>query len=203
MRAGKDLIDKPIYSVTDGRHLGTVKDLYLDRNLERLEGLHLGSEGLFSRKSLVVPREGIMVLGVDAILTNAADVVAEKDDLAQTESWLRRDELRGREVDTPGGTKVGSIGDVLFDEESHVVGLSLGRVHVEGPIAENRMILRGAVVDTGDEDGRMTVDLAKAEQPSLDEVPEEKVATLAPKEQETAEAEAEDQEPSEQQKEEE
>ena len=33
MRPGKDFVGKPIYSITDGQHLGNVKDLLLDVEL--------------------------------------------------------------------------------------------------------------------------------------------------------------------------
>jgi hypothetical protein len=48
------------------------------------------------------------------------------------------------------------------------VGFSLGRVFVEGPVAKNRMIMKAAVLDTGRDDGLMTIDLSKAEQTSPD-----------------------------------
>jgi hypothetical protein len=44
MRLGKDLLDKPIISLTDGRNVGKVKDLYLDEQLEKITALYLGSE---------------------------------------------------------------------------------------------------------------------------------------------------------------
>jgi uncharacterized protein YrrD len=164
MRLGKDLIGKPIYSMTDGRLLGTVKDLYLDQDLELLTGIYLGSEGLIKRKSLLIARRSIMVFGVDAILAKSSEVVSDDEATKEAEHWLRREELQKREIDTPGGTKVGTIGDVLLDAEAHINGFSLGKVFVEGPVAESRRIMKGAVVDTGRDDGVMTVDLSKAEQ---------------------------------------
>jgi uncharacterized protein YrrD len=164
MRLGKDLIGKPIYSMTDGRLLGSVKDLYLDKDLELLTGIYLGSEGLIKRKSLLITRRNVNVFCIDAILAKASDVVTDDDEAKEAEHWLRREDLQKREIDTPGGTKVGSIGDILLDEEAHVVGFSLGKVFVEGPVAESRRILKGAIIDTGRDDGVMTVDLSKAEE---------------------------------------
>lgn len=164
MRLGKDLIGKPIYSMTDGRLLGNVKDLYLDPDLELLTGVYVGSEGLLKRKSLLIPRRSIMVFGIDAILAKASDVVTDDDQTEEAKHWLRREDLQKREIDTPGGTKVGTIGDVLLDGEARITGFSLGKVFVEGPVAESRRILKAAIVDTGRDDGLMTVDLSKAEQ---------------------------------------
>lgn len=164
MRLGKELIGKPIYSVTDGRFLGNVKDLYINDTLYWLAGIHLGTEGLLKRKSLLIHRDHVVVFGVDAVLVQKADVITDDKELTAASSWLRLSDLRGREVDTPGGTKVGSIGDVMLTEEAHIHGFTLGRVFVEGPIAELGTIPRDALIDTGKEDGRMTIDLPKVEQ---------------------------------------
>jgi uncharacterized protein YrrD len=168
MRLGKDLIGKPVYSMTDGRLLGTVKDLYLDQDLELLTGIYMGSEGLIKRKSLLIPRRSIMVFGIDAMLSKSSDVVTDDEQAEEAEHWLRREDLQKREIDTPGGTKVGTIGDILLDGEARIIGFSLGKVFVEGPVADSRRILKGAIVDTGRDDGTMTVDLSKAEQPEAD-----------------------------------
>ena len=167
MRLGKDLLDKPLISVTDGRIVGRVKDLYLDNNLERIVGLYLGSEGIFSRKSMLVSRDRLTLLGIDAILAADSDVVIDESGATEIDQWVRRQELVGREVDTTGGTKVGVIGDVIINDDDSVIGFKLARVFVEGPIAKKQAVAREVVVDTGAKDGVMTIDLAQAEQHSL------------------------------------
>lgn len=164
MRLGKDLIGKPIYSMTDGRLLGSVKDVYVDKDLEMLTGVYVGSEGLIKRKSLLIVRRNITVFGIDAILAKSSDVVTDDEKAEEAEHWLRREELQKREIDTPGGTKVGTVGDILLDGEARITGFSLGKVYVEGPVAGSRRIMKAAIVDTGRDDGTMTVDLSKAEQ---------------------------------------
>jgi len=163
MRYGKELIGKPIYSVTDGRFLGSVKDIYLDIDVGILNGIFLGHEGLFSRKARVIARDNIAVFGHDAVLVNASDVETDSNETPEVEIWLRRETVLGREIETPGGTKVGTVGDILFDEKARVVGFSLARVYVAGPVAEKRLILKEAVSDTGGKDGVVKVDLSKAE----------------------------------------
>jgi uncharacterized protein YrrD len=165
MRNGKDLIGKPIISIDRGRHLGTVRDLYVDNELRWLAGVYLGKDGLISRKSLIIRREDIVVFGEDVVLAKDVDVVTDDKTLEEASRWVRLDRLEGRQVDTPGGTRVGNIGDILLDDEARVTGVTLGRVHVEGPIAEKQIILQEAIVDSGSEDGAMTIELAKAERP--------------------------------------
>lgn len=166
MRNSKDLIGKSVVSIDEGRLVGSVRDVYLDENLEWLAGVHLGKEGLISRRSLLIRREDIAVFGYDFVLSRAADVVTDDKEFPSSERWIRLDKLQGREVDTTGGTRVGVIGDAILDDEARIIGFTLSRVFVEGPVAESRTIYQNAIVDNGQEDGRMTVDLAKVEEQS-------------------------------------
>lgn len=163
MRLGKELTGKPIISVSDGRFLGNVKDLYLDEELHWITGIYLGSEGLIKRTHNLISRENVVVFGIDAILVKNSDVVTSEKEFAPSALWLRFEKLRGREVDTPGGTKVGSVGDVIIGSEGEITGFVLAKVFVEGPIAAQGHIPREGLVDTGSEDKVMTIDLPKVE----------------------------------------
>jgi uncharacterized protein YrrD len=167
MRNSKELIGKPVFSLDEGRQLGTVRDIYVDRALAWLAGVHLGREGLLSRKSLLIPREAITVFGIDAVLAQRSGAVTDNKQLPESREWMRLDDLAGRQVDTPAGTRVGAISDVLLDDEARIVGFMLSRVQMSGPLAEHPVIPREAVIDTGHEDQVMTIDLALAEQHSL------------------------------------
>lgn len=164
MRFGKDIIGKPVISVNEGRHIGEVKDLYLNKELSQVMGLHLGREGLLKRKDLLIPLPNVKVLGIDAILVNRSDVVTDNNAFSDAETWIKVGDLKGRQVDTPGGTRVAIVGDVIVGDSAEVEGFAFARVYVEGPIADKRLIMRSAVLDTGNEDGAMTIDISKAEQ---------------------------------------
>lgn len=163
MRLGKDLLNKPIYTIDEGKLIGKVQDLYLDANYEVVLGLFLGTQGLVRRKSELIRAGDVVVLGVDAILVRGSDVITDDGALPEAKAWLRRDKLAGREADTPGGTRLGVVGDVIVDKAGGITGFALSKAYVEGPLAEKRVISRSVIIDTGQEDGRMTVDLAKLE----------------------------------------
>lgn len=167
MRLGKDLVNKQIISVTDGRSLGAAKDIYLSSDLTDITGIYLGSEGLIKRKHFLITRSDVVVFGIDAILVRTSDVITEENDLPESVAWVRLSKLSKREVDTPGGTKVAAIGDIILGEQGNITGFALSRVYVEGPIEKNGTIPRAAVIDTGDEDGVMTIDLTRAENPDV------------------------------------
>lgn len=171
MRLGKDLINKPIYTLDEGKLLGKVQDLYVDDALEVILGIYLGAQGLVRRRSQLIRSGDVSVFGVDAILVKSADVVTDDNELAAAKEWLRRDKLAGRDVDTPGGTRLGQLGDVVVDATGRITGFAMWKVFVEGPLAEKRVIDRGAVLDTGHVDGRMTVDLARLEAALVDAAP--------------------------------
>ena len=163
MRLGKDLINKPIYTLDQGKFLGKAQDLFLDDSLEVVLGLYLGSHGLVRRRAQLIRSSDVAVFGLDAILVKNGDVITDDGDLAAAKNWLRRDKLAGRQVDTPGGTRLGILGDIVLDATGRITGFGLSKVYVEGPLADKRIIDRGAVLDTGSEDGGMTVDLARLE----------------------------------------
>ena len=167
MRLGKDLVGKPIISVSDGRELGTVKDLYLDGYLTGVAGVYLGPVRVLGRRAQLIHGKDVTVFGVDAVLVKRSEAVTDSGEVPDWSKWVRRDRLHGRQAATTGGTKVGTIADVILDESMQIIGFSLARVFVEGPIAERRALVRGAVVDVGSEDDTMIVDLSIAERQSL------------------------------------
>ena len=168
MRLGKDLINKPIYTLDEGKLLGKVQDLYVDDSLEVVLGIFLGAQGLVRRRSQLIRSGDVSVFGADAILVKNADVVTDDSELTAAKEWLRRDKLAGRDVDTPGGTRLGQLGDVIVDATGRITGFAMWKVFVEGPLADKRIVDRGAVLDTGHVDGRMTIDLARLEAALID-----------------------------------
>jgi sporulation protein YlmC with PRC-barrel domain len=163
MRLGKDLIGKLIISITDGRSLGSVKDIYVNNDLRWITAVFTGHEGLIKRKLFLIPRDSVSVFGIDAILVKHNDVIVEEQEQPEVENWTRLSKLRGREVNTPGGTKVGSVGDIIIGEHGEITGFALSQVRVEGPIQQHGTIPRLALIDTGNEETVMTIDITKAE----------------------------------------
>jgi uncharacterized protein YrrD len=160
-----DYMNKPLISVTDGRRVGEIKDLYLDVHGRQVAAVLVGREGLINRKVTVVRRSDIQLYGRDAWLLRTSDDVAETLDEPPGD-WLAVGDLRGREVATDGGTKLGAVGDVELDDRGNLAGLTLARVAVQGPLAESRRVPIEAVTRLAVErDEPVIVDLARAEAP--------------------------------------
>jgi uncharacterized protein YrrD len=167
MRVAQEIMNIPVISANDGQEVGKVKGLYIDDNLTHLLAISLGSEGLFSRKETLIKWPDVVTFGQDAILIKDSDCVMETDEVEGAEEFVERDEINGRSVETPGGTKIGRIGDLIFDEKAMIGGFALSQIYVSGPIAAGRAVSRKAIVDVGDEDGVMTIDLSEAEKAEL------------------------------------
>ena len=84
MITSKDHSGKPLISITDGKKLGELKDLYLDQEMRQVTAVFLGKEGLISRKTLVIPRSSIQVYGIDAWLVSGSDTVVQPEDVPES-----------------------------------------------------------------------------------------------------------------------
>lgn len=163
MLTGKKLNYMPLVTMKDGRKIGEIKDLYLDANARQVAAIFVGKEGLLGRKTQVIERARIQVFGVDVWLVTDADAVAILSDVRDSEGFLFMGDLRGRELHTAGGTRIGTVGDVILDQEARVRGFTLGRVYVQGSLAEKKSIARDAITDLGDDERPMIVDMPRAE----------------------------------------
>lgn len=173
MRLARELINLPVYSIDGGQEIGKVKDLYLDDRLRQVTAINLGSDGLLNRSECFIRQADVITLGQDAILVQSEESVLEEAETPELEEWLkrwkRRDDLRGREVSTPSGTKIGRLGDIILDEEAKIAGFSLSQTFVTGPVAENKAVSRSAMIEPGDDNDEsvITIELTAAERANL------------------------------------
>ena len=171
MITSKQHVNKPVVSVTDGKKLGEVKDLYLNQDMRQVTMVMLGKGGLISislnRKAQTIPVSAVQVFGVDVWLVSGPDIVKGPEDTPEAETFTLVGELRGREIQTEGGTKIGAIEDVVLDNETRVLGFTLGKVYVRGPLADRKVISREAITSLGSKTEPMTIVLAQAESLAL------------------------------------
>jgi sporulation protein YlmC with PRC-barrel domain len=123
----------------------------------------LGKEGLIKRKPLAIPLSRITVAGVDCWLASEDTEPLDAREIDEGQHYTLASELKGRELQTSGGTRIGTIGDVVLDDGFRVTAFALGKVHVEGPIAEAKEVPRESVADLGDGKTPAVMDLELAE----------------------------------------
>jgi sporulation protein YlmC with PRC-barrel domain len=165
--ASREHLNKPLISITDGRDLGEIRGLYLDADMHQVAGVFVGKEGIINRKTLAVTRDEILVYGVDVWLVSGPDVVKPLDEIPESAAFILVSDLRGREIQTEGGTKLCVIDDVILDSEARVLGFTLGKVFAQGPLAERKAIVREAITHLGSKEQPMTAELAMAESQSI------------------------------------
>jgi len=159
----KEHFNNPLISITNGKKLGEIKDLYLDQDMRQVAAVFLGKEGLVNRKTLLIARSDVQVFGIDAWLVSGPDKVIEQEDLPESGTFTLLGELRGREIQSEGGTKVGVIEDVILDDQGRVLGFALGKVYMQGPLSERKAISREAITNLGSRKKPMTTVLEQAE----------------------------------------
>ena len=163
MIRSRELSNKPLISITDGKKVGEVKDVYLDQDMRQVAAVFLGKEGLINRKTLMIDRSAVQVYGVDVWLVSSSNTVQGPGDIPDSETFILVGELRGREIQTEGGTKIAVIADVILDNEGRVLGFDLGKVYAQGPLADRKAIAREVILTLGNTKEPMTINLAQAE----------------------------------------
>lgn len=163
MITSKEHANKPLVSITDGKDLGEIKGLYLDLDMRQVAGIFLGTEGIINRKVLAIARNDVKVYGIDVWLVAGPDVVKTLEDIPDSAAFTLVSDLRGREIQTEGGTKLCVVEDVILGSEAHVLGFTLGKVYAQGPLAERKAIVREAITDLGSKEKPMTANLSQAE----------------------------------------
>lgn len=85
------------------------------------------------------------------------------EEIPESISFIPVTDVRGREVQTEGGTKLCVIEDIILDNDAHVLGFMLGRVFSEDPLTEHKTVSRDAFLTLGNKEAPITVDLAQTE----------------------------------------
>ena len=158
---------KPIISTSDGRKVGEIKGFYLDPQITQVEALYLGKEGVLRRKKVAVDEEHIALWGIDAFLVSSSDIVTDPQNLPEAAEFIFAADFWGREIETDGGTKIGTVDDIMLDRDGKVLGFALGKVHVQGPIAERKGIGRSAFISFGSATEPMKISLERAEETEI------------------------------------
>ncbi|MGH9838778.1 MAG: PRC-barrel domain-containing protein [Blastocatellia bacterium] len=163
MQKTREFQGKLLISITDGKNLGEIKDVYLDKDCNEVIAVYLGKTGLISRKAQLIHIDQIRLFGIDAWLVNGSDKVANKEEVEGSDQFILADELRGRAIQTDGKTRIGTVGDIAVDSRLNVLGFAFDKIHVEGPLAEAKAIARAAITSIGDSHNPMIAVLEQAE----------------------------------------
>ncbi len=142
----RELHGKSIVSVTNGQIIAKVEDVMLDPGALRVAALVTSESGLgrmlkFDRKTEAIPGSEVQVWGQDVVLVSRPDVITNIEELPGSDQWVSVSEkIKGRDVISADGTRIGQLNDVVIDLQGQLVGYDLGRVFVQGPPAQSKRI---------------------------------------------------------------
>jgi len=148
MFTSKEITNRMVISINDGKKLGQIEDVYLDLDFRHVVGIYLGSEGLIRRKEKAILRSDVQVLGIDAWLVTNADAIVPLSTIPDSATFTLVNNIRGREIQTDGGTKLGVIEDVILNLDSRSLVFSLVKVYVSWTaLLKEGVVVRDAVYD--------------------------------------------------------
>jgi sporulation protein YlmC with PRC-barrel domain len=139
---------KSIISISNGQTIGTVNDILIDPKNLIISAIVTSKGSILSREIDAIPADEIKVWGKDVILVSGADVIHKKDEIPDLDKWLSiSSQIKGREVFSLDGIRVGEINDLVVDMEGNLVSFDLEKVGTsmsdamdESPKAEKRRL---------------------------------------------------------------
>lgn len=120
-----EALGKTIIAADSGEKVGQVDDVLIDAARHQVMGL-LITEGLMSRQR-IVPFGEVQTVGQDAVIVRTASTLADaREWLAQGRPANRSRDLRGKDVITTEGMRLGKVHDLIADPRTgHLSGLEL------------------------------------------------------------------------------
>lgn len=137
----QDFNGKPVISATDGRIIAHVDDMMIDPEALEVAAVITSKGRLLKRELELVSREHIQVWGRDAILVKQPDVLCTEEQLPESEQWLAAsDQIKGRDVVSIDGTRIGQLSDVILDADGKLASYALSQVFVDDPQLQSKWI---------------------------------------------------------------
>jgi uncharacterized protein YrrD len=138
VRRSREIVGKPIVSAATGQKLGAVADLLLDESHHSVVGL-IVRDGWISAER-VLPYDDVQTIGPDVVIAKSAgELVDRRRWRERAVPAARASRFTGRRVVTEGGRILGTVSEVLIDEQTgRVDGYRIaGR---KGPLAPHSLL---------------------------------------------------------------
>jgi uncharacterized protein YrrD len=174
VRSSRELIGKPIISITNGVIIGKVVDILIDPGTIQVAALVTSKGGLLTHRGEMeaIPAKEVQVWGQDAVLVSRPDVIAKQDELPDHGRWLSvADQVKSRDVISIDGTRIGQLNDIVLNTQGQLVAYDLAQVFVKGPVAESRRISAELTQSFGRD--VLLVDRIQTDEIQAEEQPEE------------------------------
>ncbi len=134
-----------IISISNGQIIAKVEDILIDPHALQVAALVTAKRGggLLKREQEIdlILGDKVQVWGQDAVLVSDPDVIVKEGETPDSAKWLSvSEQLKGRDVISIDGQRIGKLNDVALDVKGTLVEYDLGQVFIEGPIAQSKRI---------------------------------------------------------------
>ena len=151
----KQIAGLAVISIADGTKVGTIDQVYVDPIAKRIVGFAIKPEGarLGADAPNLIDVDDVHALGHDALTLNDTNAVRGDRTRSAMAALVEVDELTKRKVVTEGGTLVGQVAGVEFDERSFgmtQIEVSPGYFKSNKHVATNQIVSVGEMVIVAD-----------------------------------------------------
>lgn len=116
---GKHLKGLTVISIADGERLGTIDRVLVDPHSKQVIGFAVSHGGLLNSDApAVIDADDIHSLGPDAVTLSDRAAIRGDQTTGRQNDLMDLDDLLKLRVVTEGGTLIGDVADVQFDEKS-------------------------------------------------------------------------------------
>jgi uncharacterized protein YrrD len=174
MRKVNDLYGMQVINQSTGEKVASIRDVVLGEDARRIVALVVG-DGMWASDERVVRWDTVMSVGDFVIVQGAAPFAAAADDPEIGELREQANRITGTMVVTSTGERLGSIGDMFFNNRGEIIGYSIKQGMMGGsddpflPADQVQVVGKDAIIATSGELTTMkNVDLS-------DDVPQEPI----------------------------
>ena len=135
MHKVNDLFGTEVISQATGDRIAPVRDVVLDADMRQIAALVLGPGGLFSDERVVRWRE-IISLGDVIVVAGSTPLPTIKQDTEVAELQKQAVRITGVAVITASGERLGTVGDIGFDDQGRVLGYEINHGVLSGLLGQ-------------------------------------------------------------------
>lgn len=134
--ASKEFVGNPVIGIANGEMIAKVEDLRIDPSTMKAAAAITSKGTLLSPQVEAISADQIEVWGQDALLAKKTEVIVEEEVLDGRDGWLSAaNDIRGYEVVAEDGTRIGTLGDIVLDNQGRITGYQMAEVATEGRVA--------------------------------------------------------------------
>jgi uncharacterized protein YrrD len=112
-----DFKGKPVVDVATAEKLGSVSDLYINLQQQRVVGLQVNLPGLFSRDRALLWND-LQSIGENAVTVPSADLVRNVKAVPLVNDLAQTSDIVGDKIMTESGSDIGTAADIEIDAKT-------------------------------------------------------------------------------------